>query len=205
MKFPLPWGEPACPPRFAVEAGRTDRGKGEGKRIFLGIFLLIFLLVFQPLPTYTSEVLPETETEVLVREHPKTGKPYISIVSVYDPEGGNLFKDSLKGGVRPDYRLLDRTTKPGEIPYEGPVSDRTKVYVLAASLATLGAVGSAVVPVAATTGSAAGGAGAYAAAGAAVSAGTVSTAWLKTRPDPEKDDYVLESSTAVVEEGEKTK
>ncbi len=156
-----------------------------------------------PLAVCGQEVSDPTRTKVAVMKHPKTGKPYVAIL----PEGETP-KDALifpsgsaaeeAGKVsRPDYRMLDWKVKNGEIPYSGPTSDRTKVYVLAATLATVGVVsGTAValsVPAAtaATTATTASGAGAgvYAAAGTAIAAGAVSTAMVQSRPDPNKDDF----------------
>ena len=172
----------------------------KGKAILM---VIVSLAVFPPFSRPASEVLTETKTKVLVRENPVTGKPFVSVVASDNPEASNPFRGIKKANTRPDYRMLDPKVKSGQIPYDGPVSDRKKVYILAASLATLGAaggiIGPAVLPATASTGSVAGGAGLYAAAGTAVSAGTVSAAWLKTRPDPQKDDYILKSGSKVMD------
>jgi len=153
-----------------------------------------------------SEVLENTPTKVTVKKHPKTGKPFVVIVAANAPEAEEAPAGREETAARPDYRLLDPKTRAREVNYQGPVSDRTKVYVLAASLATLGAVGgvasSAAIPAgaAASTGSA-GGAGAFAAARTAVAAGTVSTAWLKTRPRPDTDEFTRQSESRVLEHG----
>ena len=165
--------------------------------------LLMFCLA---LPLHASEGLEETHTNVVVRHHPRTGKPFVSSTSEAARDH-NPFPESqtLK---RPDYRLLDPKMKSGDIPYEGPVSDRKKVYGLAATLATVGTVGGvgimAAAPAATGTG-AAGGAGLYGAAGTAVAAGTVSTAVGKSRSDPEKINFVHKSEAEEVkaEEAEK--
>ena len=137
-----------------------------------------------------SEVIENAPARVLVREHPKTGKPYISIVSKEAADTDPLQSLKTEKLARPDYRMLDPKMKSGQIPYEGPVSDRKKVYILAGTLAAGGVIGgtliAAVAPAAAAAGSGAG-AGAYAAGGAAVAAGTVSASVLSTRPDPDKD------------------
>jgi len=151
-----------------------------------------------------SEVFEETPTKVAVRNHPKTGKAYVSIVDEGLAVERVPLTDRELDPERPDYRMLDPKIKAGEIPYHGPVSDRKKVYLLAAGLATAGTVSSfaaaAAIPAAASSGaSAAGGAGAYAAAGTAVTAGTVSTVWLKTQPDPDGDDYQRRSESSVLE------
>ena len=153
-------------------------------------FLLIAIL-WMP-PVYAgNEIIPETPTRVVVRQHPRTGKPFVSITgkdSAHDP-----FSEVRKG-KRPDYRMLDPKIKSGQIPYDGPSSDRKKVYALAAALAAVGTVGGigiiAVAP-AATGAGAAGGAGVYGAAGGAVAAGAISGAVASTHSGggPEKDNF----------------
>ncbi|MFA6601008.1 MAG: hypothetical protein WC352_07615 [Candidatus Omnitrophota bacterium] len=163
------------------------------------LFLLVCLV---PLPAWSGEaveITDPTHTRVAVKKHPKTGRPYVTILPgnapvedavVFDPRPADTAQDPV---ARPDYRLLDWKRKDGEIPYEGPSSDRTKVYVLAATLATVGVVsGVAVIaaaPAAAAGASGGAGAGVYAAGGAAVAAGTVSTALEAGRPDPSDKNY----------------
>jgi len=133
-----------------------------------------------------NEVIPETAGEVIVREHPKTGLPYVSIL---DPQKDReIFKGDMKKYNRPDYRMLDPKVKPGDLHYDGPVSDRKKIYILAGALAAGGVAGYAALPAAAAGGGAATGAGAYAAAGAAVTAGTFSTHWAM-KQDDRPDDF----------------
>ncbi len=142
-----------------------------------------------------SEVIPKTPTQVIVRDHPKTGKPYVSIVSDSAP-GQDPFAHLKQNIKRPDYRMLDPKMKSGDIPYEGPVSDRKKVYILAASLATVGTVGGVAVIAAApaaTGAGAAGGAGMYAAGGVAVVAGTAAGTVAVTKTDPDKENFTHES------------
>lgn len=155
------------------------------------------LLLFSAASSFAQEeVVRDTGTKVLVREHSRTKKPFV-VITAEDADEKNSVPQS-QWTSRPDYRMLDPKMKSSDIPYEGPVSSRKKVYFLAAGLAAGGVVSSAVVPVAAVTGpGAAGGAGAYGAAGGAVAAGTVSTAWLKSRPD-EKDNFKLESKSRTV-------
>ena len=157
-----------------------------GARI-VAAFLLFFCL---PLG-YAGEVFQETHTKVIVREHPKTGRPYVSIVPSEVPDPPDPFAVRRKY-ARPDYRMLDAKIKSGKIPYDGPYSDRKKIYLFAAGLATLGVaggvVGMAVAPAAAGAG-ASGGAGIYAAAGSAVAAGTAGTIAVKSKPDPQKDNF----------------
>ena len=173
------------------------------KRIlkFLASFLTV---IFFAVSLSASEVIEDTHTRVVIREHPKTGKPYVSIVSAdkllsVDPFAGMRSKMS-----RPNYRMLDPKMKPGEIPYEGPYSSSTKIYVFAATLATLGvaggAIGMAAIPAsAATTGAAASGGAAYVAAGSAVAVGTVATAEIAARPNPKGDDFVQVSKSKSIE------
>lgn len=159
----------------------------------LGISLIIFLSV----PSgFADEVVPQTSTHVVVRDHPKTGKAYVSVT-----EKGKENVNPLAAGKykkRPDYRMLDPKVKSGEIPYEGPVSDRKKVYAFAAGLAAVGVAGGAAVSLAAAsapaTAGSAGGAGAFGAAGVGVIAGTAGILQAKTSPDPNKPDDFTHTS-----------
>jgi hypothetical protein len=139
-----------------------------------------------PLP---SETIIDTNTEVRIRQHPKTGQPYVSIVPRNNPDEKRIpFKD-LKPVSRPDYRMLDYKTKSGEIPYDGPASNRAKVYVFAATLAATGVAGGLLLPIAPATGAAASGAGILTGAGATVAASTVAAAVMASRPDPKRDNF----------------
>ncbi len=164
------------------------------------IFLLLPNLI--GIPLYASEVIEETHTQVVVREHPKTGKPYVSIVASDRPLAEDPFVNQRKKTSRPNYRMLDPNVKPGEIPYDGPYSSSAKIYVFAATLATLGvaggAIGMAAIP--ASAGGAASGGGAYLAAGSAVAAGTAGAVAIKTRPNPNQDDFTLISKSKSLEE-----
>ena len=154
-----------------------------------------------------SEVLEETNTQVVVREHPRTGKPYVSIIRS-DGAAKDPFAGQGKFYSRPDYRMLDPKVKSGAIPYNGPYSNKTKIYIFAASLATLGAAsGAAVIAAApAATGAAAsGGAGAYLAAGTAVVAGSAAAADIAMKPDLKKGDYTLGSESRLLKEEEDRK
>lgn len=161
---------------------------------------LVFLLAAANL--FASEVIEETHTQVIVREHPKTGRPYVCIVSSEVPAPPGPFEGQKSYSV-PDYRLLDPKVKARDIPYHGPFSDRTKIYVLAASLATVGTVGGTAIIAAApaATGAAAsGGAGAYLAGGAAVAAGSAAEYAVATHSDPKKENYVQRSESELVKE-----
>lgn len=154
-------------------------------------FLTVFLGL-APFPLSASEVIDETRTRVVIREHPKTGKPYVSIISTERAEPPDPFTGQRGRIIRPDYRMLDPKVKSGEIPYEGPVSDRTRVYIFAASLMTVGTVGGAMIWAAAPAATGAGassGAGALLAGGTAVTAGSAATYSIAAASDPKKDDY----------------
>ncbi len=161
--------------------------------------IAFMVFCFVPVSGYSaSEVMPETAAKVIVRDHPRTGRPYAVITS--DASVNPFEKLPVLTKARPDYRMLDPKIKSGKIPYQGPVSDRKKVYVFAGSIATLGAAGGlammAAVPAAATgVGASGGGAGAYALAATALASGAASTAWIKTRPNPSKDkiEHAFES------------
>ncbi len=173
-------------------------------KIILNLGLIFSIsLIFGPVIN-ASEVIPETDSQVIVRAHPKTGKPYVVIVakdSIPEP----FFPDSKKFS-RPDYRLLDPKVKSGQIPYDGPYSDSKRIYIFAATVATLGtvggAIGMAVIP-ASASGAATGGAG-YLAAGGAVAASTVTAAVANTAPNPKNDDFVQTSeSKSIYKENQK--
>ncbi len=169
---------------------------------FRNIFITFLIFYFLTLSLYASEVIEETHTVVVVREHPKTGKPYVSIVSSDKPLTEDPFVNQRKKTSRPNYRMLDPKVKPGEIPYDGPYSSSTKIYVFAATLATLGVAGGAVglaVAQAASAGAASGG-GAYIAAGSAVAAGTAGVVVLKTKSNPNQDDFTQVSKSKSLDE-----
>ena len=149
--------------------------------------LLIFIMVFFGHGAgRAGEVIPETQTEVVVREHPQTGQTYVSVTKV-GTAPRKIFQREQKKFQRPDYRMLDPHVSPKSVGYDGPVSDRTKVYVLAGTLAAAGVTAYAVLPSAAAVGGAAAGGGFYAAAGAAVAAGTLSTHWVMARSNSPED------------------
>lgn len=155
------------------------------KHLFLPLFLLLILPAAY---AAESEVVPQVREKILVREHIRTGKPYVVITN--DAARNPLASLPVATRMRPDYRMLDPKVKKNSIPYQGPVSDRKKVYIFAGTIAALGTAGGAAIIAtapAATGVGAAGGAGGYAAAGTAVGVGSVSTALLQTRPDPDKD------------------
>jgi len=144
------------------------------------------ILIFSGVSAYANEVMSEAPAEIVIREHPKTGFPYVSVIDPRRPR--EVFTGEMKKFNRPDYRLLDPKIKSKDTAYDGPVSDRKKVYVLAGVLAAGGVAGYAALPVSAAGGGAAGGAGAYAAASGAVTAGTFSTHWMMKKDD-RPDDF----------------
>lgn len=169
-------------------------------------FLLIFILASGNIFAEGTEVLPKTNTKVVVREHPKTGVPYVSIIASGQPDRGGPFAGMKKISRRPDYRMLDPKIKSGTIPYEGPVSSRKKVYIFAAALAAGGAGGAALLPIAPVTGAgAAGGAGALAAAGAGVAGGTVGAAAISMKQNPKQEDYTHVSKSEAEISGQRKK
>lgn len=156
------------------------------------------LALFMATAVWTQEVPDKTHTRVVVRNHPQTGRPYVSVV----PSEGSLPPDPLAGiaarYTRPDYRMLDPTAMAEEVSYDGPVSDRRKVYLFAASLMTVGAAGGAVgMATAPAAAGATSGAGAYAAAGSAVAGGMTAAGVLSTRVRPEDEDYRQRSEAVV--------
>lgn len=167
------------------------------KRI-LPFFLALGLVLPDVSPALASEVADPTQTAVQIRQNPRTGENYVSIVSSQAPEARVIYYGDQSRYARPDYRMLDRKVKPRDVGYEGPSSSRTKVYALAAALATTGVLAGTMIPVTAATGAGAGSAAGYAAAGAGVTAGTLSASWLATRPDPEKDNHTQTSSVRVI-------
>ena len=167
----------------------------------------LFIFTFAVSSLYASEVIEDTHTQVVVREHPKTGKPYVSIVSRDKPLTDDPFAKAQSKFSRPDYHMLDPKIKSGQIPYDGPYSSSKKIYIFAATLATLGAggmIGAAALP-AASTGAAASGGGAYLAAGSAVAAGTAGTVAIQTRSNPNQDNFIQISKSKAVEEKNKEK
>ena len=167
--------------------------------------LLLLGFALAPRTVQASEVIEETSTQVVVREHPQTGKPYVSII----PAGAipqDLFANPRKKFSRPDYRMLDPKIKSGVLPYDGPVSDRKKVYLLAASLATIGLAGGSVglaAASAATTTPASGSAGAYYGAAGAVAVAGAAAAVDQGKPDLHKNDFDLKSESKLLKSNEK--
>lgn len=144
------------------------------------------------------EVPDETHSQVLVREHPRTGKPYTVIVEEGFQEPRYAFQKDRRNYLRPDYRMLDPKIKAKDIPYTGPSSDRKKVYLFAASLAASGVAAGTLLPVTAATGAGAStGAGIYGAAGTAVASGVTSAATTQTTPRPD-DDFAQHSEATRV-------
>ncbi|MBI4398604.1 MAG: hypothetical protein HY586_05720 [Candidatus Omnitrophica bacterium] len=152
-----------------------------------------------------TEVEVKTHSRVIVREHPKTGKPYVSIVSGELPVPPDPLTHARNRYSRPDYRMLEPDAKKGDYAYDGPYSDRTKVYIFGATLMTAGvtggALGMAYAPAAAATATAStGGGGAYlVGAGALAGAGGLTVSELtKTRPKDEQFTHEGESKNQFI-------
>ncbi len=147
-----------------------------------------------------NEVVPVSRAKVFVREHPQTGKPFVSLRNEGNTQ--DLFRGFKKREVRPDYRMLDAKTKSGAVPYDGPASDRTKVYVFAATMMTLGVAGgivsAAAIPATAATTGASGGAGLFGAGAVAVAGGTVGTVAVKSRLKPGEENSIHEGTATAV-------
>lgn len=183
------------------------RAEGEKSHLAhrLGFLLaaLVEMTTFHTNLIASSEILPDTRTEIVVRKHPKIEQEYVSIVSLDEPRKD---LDRINNGKysRPDYRMLDPHTKSGDIPYDGPVSSRKKVYVLAASLATAGAAsavaGAALFPATVAASSASGGGAGLAAAGAATAAaGGAISARALTQPTDLPEDYARIQESRLLE------
>ncbi|HLD50666.1 MAG TPA: hypothetical protein VJC08_05650 [bacterium] len=173
-------------------------------RAFLATSLLLFSGIFE---AAGNEILRETQTQIVVRQHPYTGNPYV-VVTDKEKEAVDPFAAirTSKAMPRPDYRLLDPKIKSGQIAYEGPVSDRKKVYIFAASLATLGTVGGAAIIAAApaaTGAGATGGAGVFAGAGAGIAAGTVAATAAATKSGPPKESFQHTAQSREIDTNEK--
>ena len=157
----------------------------------------------QEMITPESEVFEATHTKVLVREHALTREPYVSIVAPDVQTEREIMPGEEHSLTRPDYRMLSYKVKAGDIPYDGPYSDRRKVYIFAGTMIAAGvatAVVGAVAPAAATAGVAsAGSVAAYSTAGTAVGVVTLSSTLLKMRPDPHRDDFTHTSKVRLIE------
>lgn len=163
------------------------------------ICLLMSLICLINPTVHGSEVLEETKTQVVVREHPKTGKPYVSIAGLNVSGSQNLLGGRNTKISRPDYRLLDPKVKSGEIPYEGPYTSPKRIYIFAATLATIGVaggvVGMAAAPAAASAGGAASGGGVFLAGGSAVTAGSAGTLVAASQRNSNQDNFVQTSQS----------
>lgn len=160
-------------------------------------WFLVLGLCAGPVCAGENEVLQGGPVKVFVREHPQTGKAFVSLRkadSSKDP-----FKGFVKREIRPNYKMLDAKTKSGEIPYDGPVSDMKKVYVFAATMMTLGVAGG-IVTVAIPAGAAGigGGTGLFGAEAATVVAATAGTVAVQTHIQPGEENYIHDASSTAV-------
>ncbi len=160
---------------------------------------LAMILAAGPIFAGESEVLQEAPEKVFVREHPQTGKSFVSLRkkdNTKDP-----FKGFVKREIRPDYEMLDAKTKSGDIPYDGPVSDRKKVYVFAATMMTLGVAGgiaTVAMPVGAAAAGTSGGTGLLGVEAATVVAATAGTVAVQTHIRPGEENYIHDATTTAV-------
>ncbi len=167
----------------------------------MGKFLILWLLMLGVAAEIcrADEVVPVTPFRTVERIHPKTGKPYVTLTP--EPSRPDPLERQHSRYRRPDYRMLKADSFRGEIDYDGPSSDRTKIYVFAGAVATAGTVGGIVLApaAAASSGGAAGGAGGYLAAGSALSAGSVAAGLKATGyGGEERADFVQESGAWLV-------
>lgn len=156
----------------------------------------VLCLVFAGSTSIANEVLEETTTRVVVRDHPKTGKPFVSIVRP-DANLVSGLRQQLHVVSRPDYRMLDPKINTKHIPYDGPVSDRRKIYIFAGTLAALGAgagVYGALAPAATSGASGAGGAGLYA-GGAVLTGGGSIVASIAAQTDNRPEDFKMSAES----------
>lgn len=162
---------------------------------------LMLAVCLCPLPVLAAEdeVIRDSGARVFIREHPQTGKPFVTLRKEDDPR--DLFKGFMKREVRPDYRMLDARVKSGEVPYDGPVSDRKKVYIFAATMMTLGVAGgiaTVAMPAGAAAGGVAGNTGLLGAGALATAAGTAGTVAVKSHIAPGEENYVHDATTSAV-------
>jgi hypothetical protein len=161
--------------------------------------VLAMLLIAGPVFASENETIGESGFKVFVREHPQTGKPFVSLRKEGDVQ--DLFKGFVKREFRPDYKMLDAKTKSGDVPYDGPVSDMKKVYIFAATMMTLGVAGGIVtvaMPAGAAVAGAGGGTGLLGTGAVAVAAGTAGTVALKSHLAPGEENYIHDATTRAV-------
>ena len=149
------------------------------------------------------EVKDESHSQVIIREHPKTGKSYVTVISSEEPVPADPFTHQRNKYSRPDYRMLDPKAKKGDYIYDGPYSDRTKVYIFAASMVAVGVTGGvagmALAPAATGTAASAGGGGAYLiGAGVATGVGGVVAADALT-VKAEDQNFIHEGETKTIQ------
>ena len=164
------------------------------KKILACILTLFFCV--GPIRAKENEVIQPTGARVFIREHPQTGKPFVSIRS--DGNAADLFRGFVKREVRPDYKMLDAKIKSGEVPYDGPVSDKKKVYIFAATMMTLGVAGgivTAAMPAGAAAAGASGGTGLLGTEAVTIVAATAGTVAVKSHIAPGEENYIHDANT----------
>ena len=162
------------------------------------VLTLLLLMIWIP-SGFSNEVLIKTQTKVVVREHPKTGDSYVSIISLDEAPRQDLLSTEDVPYPRPDYKMLESEVKARDVEYEGPYSSRKKVYILAGSLAAMGVAGG-LLPVTSVSGAAAGGSGlaAGASAGVATASGATAMAMMR-KQDNLPEDYQRIQETELLE------
>jgi hypothetical protein len=160
-----------------------------------GIVLMVAIASWtMPVHAAENEVIPESGAKVYVREHPQTGKPFVTL------SAGQVARDPFPGftrrEIRPDYRMLEANSK--GIAYDGPVSDRKKVYIFAATMITLGVAGgvvTAAIPASAAAGAGSGAGTGILAGGAVVANAVAADIVLESQIKPGEENYVHEGKT----------
>jgi hypothetical protein len=159
-------------------------------RCAMTMFGLVFFLVNGLTFAEYSEVLDEPAQEIYIQEHKVTHEPLVTLANEDGLGSRYEFLKNPQKISRPDYIMLDHQLKSGDIPYDGPVSNRKKVYYFAAGMAATGVLAGTLIPVSAVSaGTATTGAGAYAAGGAAVAASSVGLSSWKSKPDLQEENF----------------
>ena len=162
--------------------------------------IYLFILCACGSSALANEVLVDTGTEVIIRDAKKGRHPLCFRLFLKNhPVPRDPIYHKRRAYSRPDYRYLDHKLPKGSIEYDGPSNSRKKVYIFAATIATLGVTSAVMIPVTAT---AAGGSAAGPAVGAIATGLTSAVVTAKiqnphTSKDYERssDSYLLETNT----------
>ena len=164
--------------------------KFQFKMMISGLLIVLFTIDQSLVCAEYSEVLDKPLQEIYVQEHKATHEPLVTIADTGGLGSRYDFLNHPKKISRPDYEMLDPRIKSGDIAYDGPVSNRKKVYYFAAGMAATGVVAGTMIPVSAVSaGTATTGAGAYAAGGAAVAASSVGFSSWRSKSEPEEENF----------------